>query len=242
MAAIPQHSSEMIGNPPPAARALEDFTNALGEVLEEMTAFEVSTAIVEHITPEKFLPWETYREIYALTAETLQTNGVSEQLRDRYLELRQILERVYRSLLSDPTSQLYQPNRIQEPPPLPDPAQPERSEGLLRALLHNRQFLRSLRKLHEAKLILDRRNATLLQSADSAAAAIATDLIYAQTVVQLDGEIVNRYSHEIFTHPQRDLILQIHQAGVEAGEKQWRELLRFVVSLIQRMSRRRPTS
>jgi hypothetical protein len=39
-------------------------------------------------------------------------------------------------------------------------------------------------------------------------------MIYAQTVIQLDGDVINRYSQEIFDHPHREVILQIHREGV----------------------------
>jgi hypothetical protein len=58
-------------------------------------------------------------------------------------------------------------------------------------------------------------------------------MIYAQTVIQIDGDVINRYSQEIFDHPQRDMILEIHREGVIAGEKQWRGLLEFIIGLVQ---------
>jgi len=63
--------------------------------------------------------------------------------------------------------------------------------------------------------------------------AVKTDMIYAQTIIQLDGDIINRYSEEILDHPQKDLILKIHKESVEAGERQWRGLLGFVVDVVQ---------
>jgi hypothetical protein len=51
--------------------------------------------------------------------------------------------------------------------------------------------------------------------------------------MQLDGDVINRYSQEIVDHPHRDVILQIHREGVTASEKQWRGLLEFIIGLVQ---------
>jgi hypothetical protein len=70
-------------------------------------------------------------------------------------------------------------------------------------------------------------------ASDALQKAVTTDLIYAQTVIQLDGDVINRYSQEILDHPHREVILQIHRDGVTASEKQWRGLLEFIIGLIQ---------
>ena len=115
--------------------------------------------------------------------------------------------------------------------------------------------MRSLRKQSELKAALDNRNKALQKKqeetpgfveSDVLAKAVKTDMIYAQTVIQLDGDVINRYSQAIFDHPHRDIILQIHREGVTSGEKQWRGLLEFVIGLVQatlqRASSRNPFS
>jgi hypothetical protein len=133
---------------------------------------------------------------------------------------------------------------------LPDPINPANSGEFLKArqVLNNSRFLRSLRKISELKAALDNRNKALLRkrneqlgriAPDVLQKAVTTDLIYAQTVIQLDGDIINRYSQEILDHPHREVILQIHQEGVAAGEKQWRGLLEFIIGLVQATLQRR---
>jgi hypothetical protein len=99
-----------------------------------------------------------------------------------------------------------------------------------------------LRKVSELKTALDNRNKALYRKLaqqpgyvkpEVLQKAVTTDMIYAQTVIQLDGDVINRYSQEILDHPHRDVILQIHKEGVTAGEKQWRGLLEFVIGLVQ---------
>lgn len=129
---------------------------------------------------------------------------------------------------------------------LPNPLQVHNTDELQRVqqLLDNGRFSRILRKMSELKAGLDNRNRALMQVQDlnpgtsttQHEAAVKTDLIYAQTVIQLDGDIINRYSQEVLTHPQRDLILNIHKESVTAGEAQWRGLLGFVLELAQKMA------
>ncbi len=86
----------------------------------------------------------------------------------------------------------------------------------LRRILDNSRFLRSLRKISELKAALDN-----------------NDLIYAQTVLQLDGDVINRYRRDLFEQKHKDLIISIHHEGVSGGEKQWRGLLKFAVDLVK---------
>ena len=247
---------------PDLSRNLDEFLQSLGEVLIDITALEVNTMVVERITGEKFIPWEAYRDIYSISQDYLERQGIYESLRDRYIELRKNLELEYTLLLSDPTSEFYdstvlnsagQAGHILTAPTvqlneietrLPNPLGVNSSEEILKAqrLLHNSRFLRSLRKLSELKAALDNRNKALLKKQhelpgsvqpDAVNKAVTTDIIYAQTVMQLDGEVINRYSQEILDHPHRDVILHIHREGVTAGEKQWKGLLEFIIGLVQ---------
>jgi hypothetical protein len=256
-------------------RTLTAFVQSLGEVLIDITALEVNTMVVEQISGSKFIAWEAYRDIYPISREYLEQQGIHESLRDRYIDIRKSLELEYTLLLTDPASEFYDPNVLasaREPDQiltdptvelhqiqtrLPDPVTPTNPEEILKVqrLLNDSSFLRSLRKQSELKAALDNRNKALQKKqeetpgfveSDVLAKAVTTDMIYAQTVIQLDGDVINRYSQEIFDHPHRDMILQIHREGVTSGEKQWRGLLEFVIGLVQatlqRASNRNPFS
>ncbi|MEC4983044.1 MAG: hypothetical protein SAJ37_21965 [Oscillatoria sp. PMC 1068.18] len=260
------HSTEIAvsnGYQPSSKVSLEshlgNFVKALGEVLEDITALEVNTMVCERITGDKFIPWETYRNVYPINREYLQEQGIHESLRDRYLELRRNLELEYSILVTDPNSDFYNSNLVGNLPILtnpnleidqiqtilPDALQPTSPDEILKVqrLLGNSRFLRVLRKIGELKAALDNRNQALyrkeLELAEKnvpnlAAQVVKTDIIYAQTVIQLDGDIINRFSEELLEHPQKDLILKIHREGVLGGEQQWRGLLGFVVDLVQK--------
>lgn len=247
---------------PSLGRTLNEFLQSLGEVLVDITALEVNTMVVAQITGDKFIAWEAYRDIYAISQDYLEQQEIHESLRDRYLELRKNLELEYTLLLTNPTSEFYDPSvlnsargdgQILTDPTLkmheiqtrlPDPIQPTSPEDILKAqrVLDDSHFLRSLRKISELKTALDNRNKALLKKqaeqegyvkSEVLQKAVKTDMIYAQTVIQLDGDIINRYSQEIFDHPHRDTILLIHKEGVLAGERQWRGLLEFIINLVQ---------
>ena len=243
-------------------RNLNEFFQSLGEVLIDITALEVNTMVVDQITGDKFIAWEAYRDIYPISQEYLEHLGIHQSLRDRYLELRKTLELEYALLLSDPSSEFYDPtvldgtgedNPILTDPTvelhhiqtrLPNPVNPIHPEEIFKAqrVLRNCRFLRCLRKVSELKAALDNRNQALLRKQaeqpgyvkpEVLQKTVFTDIIYAQTVIQLDGDVINRYAQEIIDHPHRDVILQIHREGVVAGEKQWRGLLEFIVGLVQ---------
>lgn len=256
---LPESNSKR--STPGLSRNLNEFLQSLGDVLIDITALEVNTMVVERITGDKFIAWQAYRDIYPISEEYLEQQGVDVSLRDRYLELRKNLELAYTLILADATSEFYDPNVLQlateekqiltDPTVkwqeiytrLPNPTNSTGSAEILKTqqILQNCRFLRSLRKISELKAALDNRNRALQRRQDeqlytdseAVMEPVLTDLIYAQTVIQLDGEIINRYSQEIFAHPHREVILGIHQQGVIASEKQWRGLLEFIIGLVQ---------
>ena len=217
------------------------FVQSLREVLQDITVVEVNTMVVESITGDKFMPMDSYREIYTLTSSYLEEKGVHPSLRERYLELRRKLELEYALTQADlPENSSILTNRTVNldtiSHTLPDPTQAHKEAVMkTKKLLRNSRFLRSLRKMRELKAALDNRNRALLRN-DSK--TVLTDLIYAQTIIHFDGQILNRYTQEILDHPHKDQIIAIHQGGVEAGTKQWRSLLGFIMDFITKTAPR----
>ncbi|MBD2342935.1 hypothetical protein [Anabaena subtropica] len=104
----------------------------------------------------------------------------------------------------------------------------EQNHREIQTLLSNDKFVRTLRKVAELKAALDGGDVT----------NIKTDTIYAQTVMQLDGDIITRYHKDLFSLPEetKSLILQVHNEGVVAGEKQWHGVLDFVINLVRSLA------
>ncbi|MEM9543931.1 MAG: hypothetical protein AAGA60_31165 [Cyanobacteria bacterium P01_E01_bin.42] len=237
----------------------QNFTRSIGEVLVDITALEVNTMIVDRITGDKFVPWQTYRSIYDINDADLRRRNIPANERSRYLSLRRKLAFEYALIASEPSSSLYDERMLEllsqspESIPLPNPHPPEynqlgQSEVLrVQKLLANGRFLRSLRKTGELKACLDnqKRQVERLKAVnpnrkhEELHDLMNTDMIYAQTIVQLDGDMINRYAKEILDHPQRELILQLHQQSVDSGEKQWRGLFQFFLNLVQQAVERR---
>jgi hypothetical protein len=238
---------------------LQNFTRSIGEVLIDITALEVNTMIVDRITGAKFIPWQTYRSIYDINEAELRRRNIPQSERSRYLSLRKKLAFEYALIASEPSSALYDeemlrllsesPDSIVLPNPHPSEYNQLGKAEVLRVqkLLANNRFLISLRKAGELKACLDNQKRQVEQMKDKHPdrnfkdlhQAMDTDMIYAQTIVQLDGDMINRYAKEILDHPQKALIIQLHQQSVESGERQWRGLFQFFINLIQQAVDRR---
>lgn len=201
---------------------LGDFVTGLGEVLTDMNTIEINTMIVSQITATPFVPEEAYGYIYQIPEnegdeQYFYQRQIPPALYNRYYGLRRKMLMEYRRVLSNPTNDLYD---AQEK--LPNPDDPSDGEKLQK-LLSNGRFLRGLRKLQEMKSALDGSDIT----------SESTDIIYAQTIMQVDGDIINRYHEKLLDFEQKDVLIQIHNDGVSAGERQWRGLLEFMVGIVQ---------
>lgn len=241
---------------PYGRKNFHNFLNSLSDVLIDITALEVNTMVVEEITANKFVPWEAYRDIYLISEPYLASQQIHPSLRLRYLKLRKNLEmeycayllenetspreaselRNYYESLADASSEVDERN-TQLPNPLNPNANPAVEIEKIQNLLENGRFLRCLRKVRELKEALDNQNRALeklgVAKSGDLENTVTTDIIYAQTIIQMDGDIINRYNQKLFDHEHKDIILDIHKQGVTAGEKQWHGLLEFMVSLVE---------
>jgi hypothetical protein len=189
----------------------------------------------------------------------------AQELRKRYTSLFDQLEREYFYLLLEEGSDFYnpqdervkryrqrleevkkhQPNLVEADQenvklakpilPAPTPVLDDEDENNqddwienfkeIQSLLENDKFVRTLRKMYELKAALDGGNVT----------STKTDIIYAQTVMQLDGDIITRYHKELFSLSEdaKNLIINTHNQGVVSGEKQWRGTFSFLINLVQ---------
>lgn len=200
----------------------DEFIGSLGNVLADFTALEVSTMVVTEISGDKFNAVRTYRNLYYLrdrldhpgkTIPSLSPPNqgtIPENLRPAYEGLYSQLEENYH---------LCFPDDRHKPLPHPDDQLEQ-----VQILVHDAMFLRSLRKLAEQKLALD----------GGDVASTTKDLIYAQTIMQLDGDVINRYHKDLLENPElRDFVIGVHNQAVESGQRQWRELINFMVGLLQ---------
>ena len=239
---------------------LEKFVHSLGDLLNDITALEVNTMIVAEITGAKFNAWEAYQLIYSINDPNyFADKHIPNPLRERYSDLFDKLEREFFYILIGSSSEpkdlnddrvdryckrieLLKKQKKQElvesdpdyinqlgQPILPNPTV-KREWAEIQRFLENNQFLRSLRKIVELKAALDSGDPKNIES----------DIIYAQTIMQLDGDIINRYHYKIFENKDiKNLVLTTHNEAVVSGEEQWRGLLEFMVNLVKSISSRR---
>jgi hypothetical protein len=217
-------------------------------LLANITTVEISTVIVDEIVDEIFIPWEVYQAIYALSRSYLEQSAIDLSLWNRYLQLRRQLELAYCLLLVDASSAQYNRLLVAEikrdlpilsqqnvdweniPTRLPEPIPGDHnSMSQVNQLLKERQFIEILQQLNKRKIALDRRDRVLRSSSRQ---HNITDTTYAQTSLQLNGKIVNRYSQAILGHSDRNLLLQLHEQSTATGEQQWRGLVKFMLSLV----------
>ncbi|MEH2069751.1 MAG: hypothetical protein V7K47_16585 [Nostoc sp.] len=259
---------------------LDKLVSSVYVLVDDITALEVNTMVVEQITGAKFNAWQAYQEIYSINdKDYFDIKGIpnpessklselertqAQELRKRYRSLFLQLEREYFYILLEQSTESSEPDpRIVQyqdrlkyevehkgkiietddayiklarpilpaPTPVPDIEDSNNQKNLrqrwqeIEDLLNNNKFIRTLRKMSELKAALDGGQIT----------SVDIDIIYAQTVMQLDGDIISRYHKKLFQLPDgdRDLILKIHNEGVVAGEKQWRGTLDFLIGIVQ---------
>lgn len=211
------------------------FALSLGEALNDITALEVNTMIVSQITGNKFVAELAYRGLYDIPASEDDTHyetryfeaqepPIPQALHLRYLNLRRRLVSSFLAIAS--SGKLYGMDGDFQDLPHPD-----RHEREVAILLKNGQFLRTLRKLAELKAALDLNVKQSFQQGTKQPSVV--DIIYAQTVLQLDGDVINRFHENLLKVDSKDVLLHIHNQGVSAGERQWRGLLQFMVGLVQ---------
>lgn len=221
-------------------------------LLENIAAVEISTVIVEEIVDEIFIPWEVYQGIYYLNRAYLKKLAIDLSLQKRYLQLRRQLELAYCLLIIDPHSNLYNRTLVPEikrdlpvltqqdsewetlPTRLPEPVPSRRQQNMsaVNKLLRDPQFVNILRQINKRKTAIDRRDRILRSSS---LPNNITETTYAQTSLQLNGKIINRYSQAILDRGDLDLLLQLHEQSTAAGEQQWRGLVKFLLSLVTRL-------
>jgi len=255
MLAKDSNSLESQPNQGTAGRAkdlLGKFVDTVGVIVRDITSLEVNTIVVSNISGSKFNPWQSYYNIYAISEPNyFDSKNIVSELEERYVNIFLQLEREYiYTLLAkelespSPKAQVVQgyrsrlkyidENRLNSdgtkasqialPSPFDQESQVENYQKIA-ALVTDDKFVLTLRKVSEMKAALDGGDVT----------SENVDTIYAQTIIQLDGDIITRYHRDLFglKESDKDLIMKVHNDGVVSGEKQWREVIDFLINFIK---------
>lgn len=236
---------------PNQSGTLDQFRETIKDVLDEITALEVNTLIVNKIVMSKFDAVDFYDDLLQrLTYQTeeglqnvkrslldrsnqLKQKGaaISSLEREQYnrdLEIYNRAERTFneRKNATDPVD-IAQFNRQQE-------CYIDLSSRVLKLNLErdkqgiikiNAQIIRYLRKLWEIEQMV-----------------LNCEETYAQTRFQLDGDLTNRFINSLFIPDKKkidpksaQLILQIHQDAMENAQGQWSKLIETCLNLVKNL-------
>lgn len=105
---------------------------------------------------------------------------------------------------------------------------PTLADAIKYHLFDNGVFIRQLRSLRELYYLL---------AADEAAHPDNIyDIISAQTIVQMDGDVMNRFQKALFTSDEREFLLETHQKAITTGQQNWKSLISLIIESIKTLS------
>lgn len=108
------------------------------------------------------------------------------------------------------------------------PSLPNLAEALKIGLLENSAFLRELRSLRELYYLVGGEDASDTRN--------FIDVIAAQTVIHMDGDVMNRFHKSLLHDSERDFLIQAHQQALSAGQENWKSLVRLIIESMQALS------
>ena len=77
------------------SQRLDRWLESLNVLVGEIASVEVNTSLVDKITTEKFIPWQVYQQLYAISRLNLEKLNIHSSLQEHYLSLRRQLELEY---------------------------------------------------------------------------------------------------------------------------------------------------
>jgi hypothetical protein len=236
------------------------FVEGMKDAVNDLSALEVNTMVVSEISGLKFNPRISYRLLYDISELDssglrhlkdrlreavceIELEAATDPERKQQLELQQQelqLELQLKELQKQPQSEtnLAKQNQLGKGQAklrnelknnlytLPKPFQDAR----LDALLKNKNFVLRLRKLNELRSLLKKPRASETDN--------IYDNIYAQTIIQLDGDVINYFHKRLFeeTHTDdRAFLMTIHRDAVTSGQQNWQSILHLIFDMMSQI-------
>jgi hypothetical protein len=236
------------------------FVEGMKDAVNDLSALEVNTMVVSEISGLKFNPRISYRLLYDISE--LDSSGLRHlkdrlkeaiceieleaatdpektkklELQQQELQLQLQLKELQKQTQSvaNTTKQdelkakqaelqtMLKNELYQLPKPFQDPR--------LEALLKNKNFVLRLRKLNELRSLLKKPRASETDN--------IYDNIYAQTIIQLDGDVINYFHKRLFeqTHADdRAFLMTIHRDAVTGGQQNWQNLLHLIFDMMSQL-------
>lgn len=105
---------------------------------------------------------------------------------------------------------------------------PNLDQAMSIGLLDNSAFLRELRSLRELYY--------LVGGEDASDTTNFIDLIAAQTIIQMDGDVMNRFHKALLNDRERNFLIQTHQQALSTGQENWKSLVKLIIESMQTLS------
>ncbi|MFM7382253.1 MAG: hypothetical protein ACKO1W_04245 [Microcystaceae cyanobacterium] len=204
---------------------INSFLESFKDAVEDLSALEVNTMIASEINGLKFNPENAYRALYDLLKDVDSTpDKAYNSVKDEFAQ--NTLAKLKRNVIGAVQDALREPgqNRDLTQTNLPEPGTEKANK-----LLKNKHFIVTLRKLNELRSLINKPDFDEDNIYDN---------IYAQTIIQIDGDVMNYFHRRLFADEhidQRNLLLQIHGNAVESGQKNWQGILRLIVDMLSQI-------
>ena len=204
---------------------VNSFLESFQDAVEDLSALEVNTMIVSEINGLKFNPENAYRALYDLLKKVDCTpDKAYNSVKDQFAQ--NTLVKLKHNLMGSVQDALRGPKQNRD---LTLTVLPEPGSQNAQILLENRHFIVTLRKLNELRSLINKPDFDEDNIYDN---------IYAQTIIQIDGDVMNYFHRRLFADEhidQRNLLLQIHSNAVESGQKNWQGILRLIVDMLSQI-------
>lgn len=204
---------------------VNSFLESFQDAVEDLSALEVNTMIVSEINGLKFNPENAYRALYDLLKKVDCTpDKAYNSVKDQFAQ--NTLVKLKHNLMGSVQDALRGPKQNRD---LTLTVLPEPGSQNAQILLENRHFIVTLRKLNELRSLINKPDFDEDNIYDN---------IYAQTIIQIDGDVMNYFHRRLFADEhieQRNLLLQIHGNAVESGQKNWQGILRLIVDMLSQI-------
>ncbi len=95
-------------------------------------------------------------------------------------------------------------------------------------LLDDSSFLRELRSLRELYYLVGGKEASN--------STTIYDLISAQTIIQMDGDVMNRFHKALLQESEKDFLIKTHQTALSTGRENWNSLVKLIIESVHTLT------
>ena len=105
---------------------------------------------------------------------------------------------------------------------------PTLEQAMSDGLLEDSSFLRELRSLRELYYLVGGKEASN--------STTIYDLISAQTIIQMDGDVMNRFHKALLQESEKDFLIKTHQTALSTGRENWNSLVKLIIESVHTLT------